>query len=273
MIGDLVAADAGLRQQRGDDRVAGFVIRAVDAVHLAQDQRPALDAHQHFVARVRQVGVGDPRPLRPRGEERCLVDDVGEVGAREARRAARDGSEIDFGVDLHFPRVHAQDRFASLDVRVADRYLPVEAARPEQRGIEDVLAVRRRDHDDAELRFEAVHLDEQLVQRLLALFVAEGVAAAAAPDGVELVDEDDAGLVAARVLEQPPHARGADARVHLDEVRAAGEQERHTRLAGDGAREQRLAGSGRTDEQDALRDVTADGREAIRDTAGNRRFP
>ena len=44
--------------------------------------------------------------------------------------------------------------------------------------------------------FEAVHLDEQLVQRLLALFVAERAAAAAAADGVELVDEDDAGLVA-----------------------------------------------------------------------------
>ena len=43
------------------------------------------------------------------------------------------------------------------------------------------------------VRREAVHLDEQLVERLLALLVAERVAAAAAADGVELVDEDDAG--------------------------------------------------------------------------------
>ena len=53
--------------------------------------------------------------------------------------------------------------------------------------------VGRGDDDDAAVRLEAVHLDEQLVQRLLALFVAERVAAAAAADGVELVDEDDAG--------------------------------------------------------------------------------
>ena len=46
---------------------------------------------------------------------------------------------------------------------------------------------------------EAVHLDEQLIERLLALFVAQRVAAAVAADGVELVDEDDAGLVAARL--------------------------------------------------------------------------
>ena len=49
---------------------------------------------------------------------------------------------------------------------------------------------------------EAVHLDEQLIERLLALFVAERVAAAIAADGIELVDEDDARLVAPRFLEQ-----------------------------------------------------------------------
>ena len=60
-------------------------------------------------------------------------------------------------------------------------------------------AVGRGDDDDALVRREAVHLDEQLIERLLALFVAERVAAAAAADGVELVDEDDAGRMAARV--------------------------------------------------------------------------
>jgi hypothetical protein len=52
------------------------------------------------------------------------------------------------------------------------------------------------------MTLEAVHLDEQLVERLLALFVAERGAAAAAPDGVELVDEDDAGAVALGFAEQ-----------------------------------------------------------------------
>ena len=67
----------------------------------------------------------------------------------------------------------------------------------------------------------------------------------------------------ARVLEQAAHARGADAGVHLDEVGAAGEDERHARLTRDRAREQRLAGSGRADEQHALRDPSADRGEAL----------
>jgi hypothetical protein len=106
-------------------------------------------------------------------------------------------------------------------------------------------------------RFEAVHLDQQLVQRLLALFMAEGVPAAIPADRVELVDEDDAGLVTAGVAEQPAHARGANAGVHFDEVGAARGNKWHGGLASHRPREQRLAGARRTHEQDAARDPAA----------------
>ena len=72
------------------------------------------------------------------------------------------------------------------------------------------------------LRLEAVHLDQELVQRLLALVVAAAEPRAAVPaDGVDLVDEDDAGGVLLALLEEVAHAAGADADEHLDEVRAA----------------------------------------------------
>ena len=114
------------------------------------------------------------------------------------------------------------------------------------------------------MAFEAVHLDQQLVQGLLALLVAERVAAAGAADRVELVDEDDAGAMAARIAEQLADARGADPGVHLDEVRSAREQERHPGLARDRARQQRFAGPGGADQQDALRNAAADRGEPIR---------
>ena len=131
------------------------------------------------------------------GEQRRLVDQVGEIGAREAGCAARDRTEIDRRVHVDLAGVDAKDRLAAPEVRVAHGDLAIEPAGAEQRRIEDVLAVGRGDDDDALVTLEAVHLDEQLVERLLALFVAERVAAAAAADGVELVDEDDAGAVAA----------------------------------------------------------------------------
>ena len=106
---------------------------------------------------------------------------------------------------------------------------------------------------------EAVHLDQQLVQRLLALVVAAAEARAAlAADRVDLVDEHDAGRVLLRLLEHVAHARRADADEHLDEVGAGDREERHLGLAGDRAREQRLAGAGRADHQHAARDAAAE---------------
>jgi hypothetical protein len=128
--------------------------------------------------------------------------------------------------------------------------------RSQQRRVEDVRTVRGSDEDDVVLHLEAVHLDEQLVQRLLALVVTAAEAGAAVTtDGVDLVHEDDAGRVLLGLLEEITYARGAHADEHLDEVRARDREERHAGLAGDGTRQQRLAGARRAVEQHALGDA------------------
>src|SRR5262245_34909269 len=98
--------------------------------------------------------------------------------------------------------MHAQNLLAPLDVRVAHHHLSIEPAWAEQSGIEDVVAVGGADDDGALRLRKAVHLDEELVQCLFTLFVTERVAAAISAHGIELVDEDDARLVAPRLLEQ-----------------------------------------------------------------------
>src|SRR4029078_6075864 len=130
---------------------------------------------------------------------------------------------------------------------------------------ENVGTVGGGDEDDAFVRLEAVHLDEELVERLLASGVAAPQARAAmAADRVDLVDEDDARRVLLALLEEVADARGADADEHLDEVRAGDREERDVGLAGDGAREQRLAGAGRAHEQHALRDAPTELLELLR---------
>ena len=129
----------------------------------------------------------------------------------------------------------------------------IEAARAQQRLVEHVRAVGRGQHDHALARRKAVHLGQDLVQRLLAFVVAaEGAAAASAADGVQLVDEDDGWRRLAGLLEQVAHAAGADADDHLDELARAHAEERHVGFAGHGAREQRLARARRADEQHAF---------------------
>ena len=154
-----------------------------------------------------------------------------------------------------------QDRLASLDVRLVDEHLPIEPARPHQRGVEHLRPVRRGHDDDALPRVEAVHLREQLVQRLLALLVpAHRRLLADLAERVELVDEDDARRLGFSLPEQIADARGADADEHLDELGAAQAEEGHLRLAGDRAREQSFPGPRRADEQHALRDASAERR-------------
>ena len=180
------------------------------------------------------------------------------VAGREASRSIAGCERLALDVDR-------EDLAAAATVGPVDDDLPVEAAGAQQRRVEDVRPVGRGDQDDVLVDREAVHLDEQLVQRLLALVVAAADAGAAmATDRVELVDEDDARRGLLGLLEQVAHPARADADEHLDEVGAGDREEGHAGLAGDGAGEQRLAGAGRPVEQHALRDARAERLEASR---------
>src|SRR5262249_54329383 len=91
------------------------------------------------------------------------------------------------------------------------------------------------------------------------IVTADGEAAAGFAEGVELVDEDDAGGLALRLAEEVAHPAGADADEELDEVGAAHREEGDIRLAGDGLAEQCLARTGRTHEQHAFGNPSAEG--------------
>ena len=255
----------GRRDVEGADRVAGLVIGGEPLLVLGHDQRAALGAHHHLVLGVLELGHGDDALAAAGGEQRRLVDEVHQVGAGEAGRAAGDGLEVDVRRHRHLADMDLEDLLAADDVRIGDDDLAIEAAGTKQRRVEHVGTVGRGDEDDALVRLEAVHLDEKLVQRLLALVVAAAEAGAAmTADRVDLVDEDDAGRVLLRLLEHVADAGGADADEHLDEVRAGDGEERHVRLAGDGAGEQRLAGAGRADQQHAARNASAEALELLR---------
>ena len=199
------------------------------------------------------------------GQQRRLVDQVHQIGAGEAGRAAGQDLQLHIRRQRHLAHVNLQDALAADHVRVRDHDLTVETAGAQQRRVEHVGTVGGGDQDDAFIGLETVHLDQKLVQRLLALVVAAAKAGAAmAADGVDLVDEDDAGRVLLRLLEHVADPRRADTDEHLDEVRTGNGEERHIRFARDGARQQRLAGSRRSDQQHAARNPPAETLEFLR---------
>ena len=229
----LVAHGPGLALRSGDDAVDGLLERLAVVI-----SRPFVRAVSRAAS---LMTLARSAPVKP-GVRRAMT--LRSTSARE---------RLALGV-------HREHRLAPFDVGRRYGDLPVEPAGPQQCRVEDVGTVRRGDQDDAALDVEAVHLDEHLVERLLALVVATAETRTAVPaDGVDLVDEDDRRRVGLGLLEQVTHAGGADTDEHLDEVGSGDRVERHAGLAGDGPRQQRLAGSGRPVEQHALGDLGAEG--------------
>src|SRR5690606_39840410 len=77
--------------------------------------------------------------------------------------------------------MHSEDLLPPAHIGPADVHLAVETTGTHERRVEHVGTVRRGDHDDVGVVVKAVHLDEDLVQRLLALVVPAAQASAAHP--------------------------------------------------------------------------------------------
>ena len=208
---------------------------------------------------------GDGAAVALRRQQCAFVHQILKISAGEAGRRLGNGRKIDIVCQRLVLGVDFENVLAAAPVGRADVDLPVEAARAQQRRIENVLAVGRGHDDDALVFAEAVHLDEQLVERLLTLIVtATETCAALTADGVDLVDEHDARRDALGLLEQVAHAARADADIQLNEIGAGDRQERNACLTGDGPRQQRFAGARRAYQQHALRHMRAHVVKALR---------
>ena len=253
-LGDRIA----LGQDALDDGVAALVVGDDRLLRVRDDPGLALRAGDDPLQGFLELGHADDLLVAPSREDRRLVDEVGEVRAGEAGRLAGDTFDLDTLVERLALGVDLEDLGPALHVRAVEDDLAVEPAGPQQRRVEDVGPVGRGDDDDVGVGVEAVHLDEDLVEGLLALVMAATEAGATlAADRVDLVDEDDARRVALGLIEQVADAAGADADEHLDELGTGDAEERHAGLTCDGAGHQRLAGAGRSDQQHAARDARA----------------
>jgi hypothetical protein len=240
-LGDTI----GARPQLGDERMSGFVMCHDALLRRVDHFGFAFEAGDDPVNGIFEVAQLDGVLARARRPERRLVDQVGEIGPDEARRPSRDEAQIETRGQRDVPRVYTQDLLAAVEVGSVDHDLPIESSGAEQRGIQDLGTVRRRHEDHALLRVEAVHLREQLIQRLLALVMPthDGSHSTGLAKRIELVDEDDAGRVSLGLRKQIADASRADTHEHLDEIRPAQTEERDLGFAGHRLRQERLAGS------------------------------
>mmetsp|Transcript_44090 Transcript_44090/g.104970 ORF Transcript_44090/g.104970 Transcript_44090/m.104970 type:complete len:408 (+) Transcript_44090:772-1995(+) len=256
-------------QEPPADGVPSLVVGDARALLLGEDLALLLEAADHALDRRLEVHHPHHRLGVARGDERRFVAYVCDVRAGEARREGGHALRhlVEAVAQLDLLQVNLVDLEAAANVGLVDLDLPVEPARAEEGGVEDVGTVRPRQHHNPSQRVEPVHLDEELVEGVLALVVAasgEAALAARAADRVDLVDEHDARRVRPRLGEEVADARRAHAHEHLDEVRPRDREERHARLARHGLGEQRLARPRRAAEEGALGDLGAEDLELVR---------
>ena len=191
--GDLVHGILRLTRVEAD-RVTGFMIRSELLLTLVHDLTLLLGADHYLDRGFLDLRLGDRLFILARGEQRRLVQEVRQIRAGKACGLLRDIAELDVGRQGLFTGMDAKDRFTAVDIGITDHDLTVESTGSQECGVEDIGTVGRRDHDDALVCAEAVHLDQQLVERLLTLIVtAAETRASLAADSVDLIDEDDTG--------------------------------------------------------------------------------
>ena len=255
----------GVLEQRLEHGVPGFVVRDELVLFFLTHARLVGASEPDLVAGLFEVLVLDELLVEHGRGDRGLVYDRGEIRAGEHGGATRDLLEIDIGPELDLLGVDLEDLQAPGDIGKRDGDLAIEASGSDERGVEHIGAVGRGDNDDAVARAESVHLDENGVEGLLAFVVAAAgePAAATTTDGVDLVEEDDAGGGVLGLLEQVTDARCADADEHLDEVGTRDREEGDIRFARDGLGEEGLAAPRLTGEEHAPGDASAQAGESL----------
>eukprot|EP00047_Mylnosiga_fluctuans_P002620 m.225234 g.225234 ORF g.225234 m.225234 type:complete len:387 (+) comp11232_c0_seq1:43-1203(+) len=212
-----------------------------------------------------EILIHDVIALGPDRKHARFRANIAQISAVEAIRQLCDRLVVDLAGLGNGSRVDLEDVQAGLLVRQRDLDLAVQTARPQQRRVQHVRPIRRHDDLDLAQHIEAVHLVQQLHQRTLDLAVGRGTfREAAAADGVNLVHEDDARLVVARVAEHLADHAGALADVLVDDRTRDHFQEVCINVRRDGTGKQSLSGAGRAVEQAALGRLDADTLEQLR---------
>src|SRR5512146_1228599 len=116
-----------------------------------------------------------------------------------------------------------EDFQASLAVRQVDHNLAVKSTGPHQGRIQNLRSIGGRHHNYPAGGFKAIHLRQQLVESLLALFVSShgAYAGSLSSNSINLIDENDGWSSFFGLIKQITHPRCAYPDKHFHKLGAA----------------------------------------------------
>ena len=154
--------------------------------------------------------------------------------------------------------MYLQDFGTTFDIRTVYYNLAVKTAGTQQCRVQNVRTVGCSNHNDAFVSAETVHLNQQLVQSLLALVMATAkTCAALTAYSINFIDKHDARCTFLCLVEQIAYTRCADTDKHFYEVRTGNTEERNSRFTGNCLRQQGFACTRRAIEQNTFRNLSS----------------
>ena len=227
-----------LGQNFADERVPRFMVRGVAALFFGHHHALAFWAHQDFVFGSFKVLHFHDTGVTTRRHQCRFVAKIRQIRTRHTGRAACNHARANVLTQRNFAHVNAQNLFAPANIGQRYIHLAVKTTRTQQSGIQNIGAIGCRNHDNAEVGFKAVHLNQHLIEGLFALIVtAAQTRTTLATDRINLVDKDDARRILFGVLEHIAHTGCAHTHEHFHEVGTRNAKERHFRFARNGFRQ------------------------------------
>ena len=158
------------------------------------DGQVALDVLLHHLRhRHLEVLLGHVDTSLPQSEHTGFGAHGLAFGSRSAHHLFGNSAEIDASHQIHFAGVNFEDLQSGFESWVGEFYFSIDTARSQQSRIQDVDSVGCHDDLDSLSRLETVQLIQQLKHSPLHLRVSSLTLHSGPSDGVDLIDENDAG--------------------------------------------------------------------------------
>src|SRR3989344_5047433 len=199
------------------------------------------------------------------GENRTFVHEIFEISSRKTGSSLGNMAQT----NTRFKRLpfcmNLENCLALFDIRKIQNNSPVKPARAQERRVENIGTIGRRYDNDLISRLKTVHLNENLIERLLALVMpAAKTGTAMAPDCIDLIYKNNRRSGFLGRAKQITHTRSADTDKHLDKFRRTNMEKRNTSFSSNRAGKKSLSGTWRAHEENAARDPRANLKKFLR---------
>ena len=203
------------------NRMAGFMIGRNFLFRIGNDTASLLRTDSHLNKGSLDVLLGYEYPVGLRRQNGRFIQKVCQICAGKARGSLGHLLQVHIIGQRLISCVQLQDIFPAAHVRGSHADFPVKTSGTQNRGIEYIHAVGGRHNDNSFIHAEAVHLHQQLVQRLLPFIVAAShTGSPASCHGVNFINKYDTGRIFLRFFKQVADSGSAHADKHFHEIRS-----------------------------------------------------